>query len=87
MPLWGHSQENVLRYIGICRVAFDPSKKIKFHEGGGQGSYGGNWDRNGGNGNMKNLEGKNHRSSTGYGAGRGGNVGGIQHGNNRRGRG
>ena len=26
MPLWGHIQENVLRYIGICRVALDPSR-------------------------------------------------------------
>ena len=38
----------MLRYIGICRVALDPSKKRKFNRGGGQGSYGGHWERNAG---------------------------------------
>ena len=54
----GQSQENMLRYIGICRVALDPSKKRNFNVGGDRGSYGGHWERNGGNSTMQNSEGE-----------------------------
>ena len=53
-PLRENSQENVLHYIGIFRVAPEPPKKIKFNRGGDRGSYRGNWDRNGRKGNRKN---------------------------------
>ena len=47
-PVQGQSRENILRCIGICRVALEPSKKRKFNRGGDRGSYGGHWERNGG---------------------------------------
>ena len=75
-PLQVHSWENVLRYIGICRVALDPSNKRKFNGGRNWGSYGGNWDMNRGKGNRQNSDGQNHRSGIGYGVGRKSNVGG-----------
>ena len=55
VPLRGHSQDNVLRYIGICRFALDPSKKRKNCGGGDWGYYEGHWDRNGGHGTRENV--------------------------------
>ena len=87
-PLQGHSAEDMIRYIGIFRVDFNPLRKRNFDGGGNRGLYGGQCNRNGGNGNGQNPDGKAHGSGTGFGVGRVGHVGGgRQDGNNSRGRG
>ena len=75
-PLQGHSTEDMIRYIGICRVDFDPLRKRNFNGGENWGFYGGHCNRNIGNGNGQNPDRKSHGSGTGCGVGRSDHIGG-----------
>ena len=58
----GQSRDHMLRYIGICRVDLDLSKKMKFNRGWDWGSCGGHWERDGGNGTRQNSGRQNYGS-------------------------
>ena len=64
-PLWGHSRDNVIRYIGIFRFALYPSRKRKFNGGSDQGYYGVHWNRNGDNRKGQNPYRQAHKSGAG----------------------
>ena len=84
-PLWVHSPYNLLRYIGVCRVALNSSKKRKLHRGGDRESYKRHWETNGRNGTRHNLEGQNQGIGAGYSVKKGSHVGGRKNRNHNGG--